>query len=385
MLPPSQRSPAKARLSCNLLFYRVFSVPDGYLFLAMIRQISITPRNLAVIAAVCALQLGVVVLPIPLLGQHVSALIVLGVVSLFLVTGSVPRATLFLIFASTVIPGYISEEFLRLPMDFKFAEGLFMAVMFLALLSALKDRVSLSRTALDRPVTVFLILVILSCAIGLYLGHSTSRLLRDVRYPLYYGLFFIVTTFLRRGQHAGFFYFLILIASIIGMEYLVEFMSSINLSISGQFHRVARTEGLLLPVGTLLIGTVWLYASGRNVRLIGGLALIPIGLAFILTVGRGMWFSAAAGFLALAFIYFRDPQRIGLRRAWVIVSVPLIVLGIGATFQALTDTGVGSAAARRLARVQSFEQDHSISSRLISYRVALTALDMFDQHQGSPR
>lgn len=340
----------------------------------MIRHHSISPRDLSVIAAVCALQLGLVVLPIPVLGQASPALIVLGVVSLFLVTGSVSRATLFLIFASTVIPGYISEEYLRLPMDFKFAEGLFIAVMFLALLSGLKDGVALPRTSLDRPVTIFLILVVLSCAIGVYLGHSTSRLLRDVRYPLYYGLFFIVTAFFRRGRHAGFLYTLILIASIIGVEYLVEFMSSVNLSISGQFHRVARTEGLLLPVGTLLVGTVWLYAPDRNVRLIGGLALIPIALAFILTVGRGMWLSGAAGFIALAFIYFRDRQRVGLGRAWVIVAVPLIVFGIGATFQAVTDTGVGAAAAKRLARVQTFEEDHSISSRLISYRVALNKI-----------
>ena len=165
----------------------------------MIRHQSISPRDLSVIAAVCALQLGLVVLPIPVLGQASTALIVLGVVSVFLVTGSVSRATLFLIFASTVIPGYVSEVHLLLPMDFKFAEGLFMAVLFLALLSTLKDRVALPRTSLDLPMAVFLVLVVLSCAIGVYLGHSTSRLLRDVRYPLYYGLFFIVTAFFRRG------------------------------------------------------------------------------------------------------------------------------------------------------------------------------------------
>jgi len=65
----------------------------------MIRPISIAPRDLSLIAAVCALQLGLVVLPIPVFGQSSSALIVIGVVSPYLVKGSVPRATLLLNFA----------------------------------------------------------------------------------------------------------------------------------------------------------------------------------------------------------------------------------------------------------------------------------------------
>ena len=334
----------------------------------------ITPRNRGLLALFCGLQLGLLVLPVPFVGQAGIALVVLGVLSLFVVTSSVYRATLFLIFASTVIPGYLSNEHLLLPMDFKFAEGLFIGVMFFALLSVLKDRVVLPQTPLDRPVTVFLLLVISSCAIGLYLGHSTSQLLRDVRYPLYYGLFFIVTAFFERGRQAGFHYVIVLIAAVVGLEYLVEFLSELNLSISGQFHRVARTEGLLLPVGTLLVAALWLYAPGRHGRLIGAIALVPIALAFILTVGRGMWISATAGFLALAFLFIRDRQRVGLRGGWSLLFVPVIVLVIGSTFETLADTGVGAVATRRLGRVQTFDEDRSISSRLISYRVAVTKI-----------
>jgi len=326
------------------------------------------------ILGVCLIQLGLLVLPIPVFGQAAVALLVLITVSLYVVMSSVSNATLFLIFVSTIIPGYVSEDFLILPMDFKFAEGLFMAVMFLALLTALKDRVALPQTLLDRPVTLFLVLVIFSCGIGIYLGHSVSQLLRDVRYPLYYGLFFVVTAFFPRGKHITLLNMIILIAFIVGLEYLVEFMLAINLSVSGTFERVARVEGLLLPIGTLMVGAAWLYAPGRHIRLVSGIALIPIALAFVLTVGRGMWISAGAGLFALGFLYLWDRQRVGLRNVWVIAGIPTMVILIGFAFQAVTETGVVAVAARRLARIQTFEEDHSISGRLVSYRNALTKI-----------
>jgi O-antigen ligase len=329
-----------------------------------------TPGDWGLVAAVCLAQLALLVLPIPAIGPSGVALISLTLVSVLVVTSNVHRSILFLIFISTVIPGYISEEHLRLPMDFKFAEGLFMAVIFFALLSALKDRVSLPITPLNRPITLFLLIVVGSCAIGLYLGHSVSQLLRDVRYPLYYGLFYIVTIFFDRRRHPQYLYMLIVIASIVGIEYLIEFLSELNLSIAGAFHRVARTEGLLLPIGTLLIAAAWLYAPGRNVRLILGIALVPAALALVLTVGRGMWISAGGGFVALLFLFIRDRQRLGLRRLWIILAVPLLVFTFGSVFETATDTGVGAAASRRLASAETIEEDRSLATRLISYRAA---------------
>ena len=341
----------------------------------MFGAIDISPRNAALTIGICLVQLGILVLPIPVGGQAAAAFLVLIVVSAYVMMSSVSNATLFLIFASTIIPGYISEDFLILPMDLKFAEGLFLAVLFLALLTALKDRVALPPTRLDRPISLFLALVVFSCGVGIYLGHSVSQLLRDVRYPLYYGLFFVVTAFFPRGKHQTFLNVIILIAFIVGVEYLIEFMSLINLSISGTFERVARVEGLLLPIGTLILGVAWLYAPGRHIRLVGGIALIPIALAFVLTVGRGMWISAGTGFFALGFLYLRDRQRIGLKNAWVIAGVPLMVIAMGLVFQAVTQTGVMAVAARRLARIQTFEEDHSISGRLVSYQNALTKIE----------
>ena len=58
----------------------------------------ITPRNRGLVALFCGLQVGLLVLPVPFVGQAGIALVVLGVLSLFVVTSSVYRATLFLAF-----------------------------------------------------------------------------------------------------------------------------------------------------------------------------------------------------------------------------------------------------------------------------------------------
>ena len=341
----------------------------------VLKLLSITsPKNTVLLVLTCLLQAAVLVLPIPFMGVAPVAFLVLIIISAFVVVSSVSNAILFLIFASTVIPGYVSQEYLILPIDFKFAEGLFLAVMFLALLTALKDRVGLPATQLDRPVTVFLFLVVASCVIGVYLGHSISQLLRDVRYPFYYALFFVVTAFFPRGRHKTLIYVILAISAVVAIEYLAEFLSAINLSISGTFERVARIEGLLLPIGALVIGAAWLYAPGRHVRLVSGLALIPIGLSFVLTVGRGMWISAVAGFGALGLLYLFDRQRVDFRNVLMTVSVPVLIVVMGLAFQAATKTGVVAVAARRLARIQTFEEDHSISGRLVSYQNALTKI-----------
>lgn len=355
-------------------------------------------RNWTLILGVCVLQLVVILVPALSASFGISALVVLFALLAAAVASSVSNTILFLIFVSSVIPNPISQEHLLLPMGFKFSEGVFLVVLFLVLLTGLLSQRSAQPTALDRPVTVFLLLVGFSCAVGLYYGQSTSQMLRDVRYPCYYLLFFVVTRFYPTRRSRTFFNVLVLVSAIVGIEYLFEFFSSVNLSITGQFERVARPAGLLLMIGTLLVGSVWLYGREGNARLVSGIALIPISLAFILTVGRGMWISAIAGLMALGFLYYKDRRREGLRGLALIAAVPVVVLVVGSVFQSATETGVGSMAVRRLARIQTYEQDHSISGRLLSYQTAVTKIigrpiigaghgvtvDFYDWHATTP-
>jgi hypothetical protein len=106
-----------------------------------------------------------------------------------------------------------------------------------------------------------------------------SQIVRDVRYPLYYGLFFVVTGFFDLRKSQTFLYVVITIAAAVGLEYLFEFFSMVNLSISGSFFRVSRLEGVLLPVGVLSIAAFLLFEQRVHRRVFCFIALLPTGLA----------------------------------------------------------------------------------------------------------
>ena len=332
------------------------------------------PRNWLLIGGLCLLQLLVIVLPVPISGLHISSLIVLSAILTAVLLSSVSNTILFLLFISAVIPGEVSREHLTLPMGIKFSEGVFLVVVTLVMLTALLERTRPVHTVLDRPLTVFLGLVAVSCAVGLYHGVSTSQMLRDVRYPCYYTLFFVAKQFIPTHRARRVLMVVVLIAAVVGLEYMVEFFSLVNLSVAGQFERVARPAGLMFPIGSLIIGAMWLYGGNRQDRLFATLALIPISLAFVLTVGRGMWIAAVVGLMALSFLYLRDRQREGMQGVLTILALPCTVLILFGFFQGATETGVGATAFRRLARIQTAEQDHSISGRLLSYQVAITKI-----------
>ena len=84
-------------------------------------------------------------------------------------------------------------------------------------------------------------------------------MLRDVRYPLYYALFFAVTWFFDSRSVSTFLYLFTFIAAIVGIEYLVEFFLEVDTDIAGGFVRVARIEGIVFPMGVLLVATILAY------------------------------------------------------------------------------------------------------------------------------
>lgn len=337
-------------------------------------EIGLVSRDWFIVGCVCTVQLFLIVLPNLVASMAVSVIAVLTLALVVVLASSLSNTVLFLIVVSAVIPNPISQEHLLLPMGFKFGEGIFAVVMVLVVLTGLLDGRRPQRTPLDRPMVWFLGIVVFSCLLGFYYGQSTSQMLRDVRFPLYYSLYFVVKRFFPVRRSGTFLYVIVAVSAIVGIEYLVTFFSEVNLSISGQFTRVARPAGLLLPIGTLLVACTWLYAPRSGVRVACTVALIPISLAFVLTVGRGMWISAIVGLGAVAFLYIKDPDRQGLKGLGAIAAVPCVILLLGTGFQALTGTGVGAQVTARLSRIQTYEEDHSISGRLVSYQAALVKI-----------
>ena len=327
------------------------------------------PAKPHLLVLVCFGQVLLIALPF-LVNDALAAILVLSLLSAIALFGSLTLSVLYLCFTAAVVPSWFYEDYLLLPLGFKFYEGLLAVVMGIAWLNyLLEGRWNWRRhTFLDRPMCVLLGLVVFSCLLGLIYGQSISQMLRDVRYPLYYVLFFVATWFFDVRRFSTFLHLFLFIAAIVGIEYLFEFLLQVDTDIAGGFVRVARLEGIVLPMGMLIIAAILLFEARAYRRAWAWGAILPIGLALILTMGRGMWISLFVGLGSLAALTMLDkqapPRR--LSRLFVVVLVPLLLLAMGYIFQQQTRAAVSDIALDRVTR--SVE---AISGRLISYGKAL--------------
>ena len=324
------------------------------------------------ITAVCLAQLALIALP----SWHFGEVIPVITVSLVVVSGialmsSVTSALLYLCFIASAISSEFYEEHLMLPGNLHFCEALFLVVWGVALVTWLQERrLSWRRTRLDRPVLVFLGLVVASIALGLFYGQDVRQMLRDIRYPLYYVLFFVATGFFDLRRRGAFLAVLVVSAAVVGVEYLIEFVHAVDLSFAGAFYRVARREGLLLPMGVLVLAAAFLYDTSPMRRLLGGLLLVPIGLALVVTMGRAMWGSLLFGLFCVGGLVMLERGRHRGRRLLILMLIPLLLVGLGYYFQEFTGAGVEDTATRRLRRTVA-EGDLEIQGRLLAYALAL--------------
>lgn len=335
-------------------------------------------KNMSLIGAICLAQVGLIALPF-LFDPFLSAILVLSLISFAALVGTPTLAVMYLCFVAAVIPTWVYDEILALPMNFKFYEGIFAFILvFCFVIWLLRGRLNWSfKTRLDRPLMVLIGLLLFSMVLGFVYGQSTSQMLRDVRYPLSYALFFVVTWFFDDRKYLTFLYLVIGASVVVSVEYLLEFLAMVNLSISGSFFRVARLEGVLFPIGILSVIAILILERRFYRRLLVSLLLLPIGLALLLTVGRGMWVALFVGLCVLGFLAWVDPRgrQRRSRRLGIVLLVPFMLILIGEFFQAQTKTGVGDVAVRRIARVaDNYEEDHSIIDRLAMYGRALEVI-----------
>ncbi len=327
------------------------------------------PAKPHLLVLVCFGQVLLIALPF-LVNDALAAILVLSLLSAIALFSSLTLSVLYLCFTAAVVPSWFYEDYLLLPLDFKFYEGLLTLVMGIAWLNyLLESRWNWRRhTFLDQPMCVLLGLVVFSCLLGLIYGQSISQMLRDVRYPLYYTLFFVVTWFFDVRRFSTFLHLFLFIAAIVGIEYLLEFLLQVDTDIAGGFVRVARLEGIVLPMGMLIIAAILIFEARAYRRAWAWGAILPIGLALILTMGRGMWIALFVGLGSLAALTVLDkqapPRR--LSRLFVVALVPLLLLAMGYIFQQQTRAAVSDIALDRVTR--SVE---AVGGRLISYGKAL--------------
>ena len=332
-------------------------------------------NNRWIILATCAVQVCIIAVPLFRYSEVVPITIVLVLLSAVALFGSVTTALLYLCLISAAIPTRFFDDHLLLPLDFKFYEGLLVVIFCLAGVTWLSDQRQIwGRTKLDRPLLVLLLAFAGSAVLGLFYGQSVWQMLRDVRFPLYYGMFFVVTSFYEIGRSNSFLNLVVVSAAIVGFEYLVEFMQTVDLSFVGNFYRIARTEGLLLPIGALVAVTAFLFDHSSFRKLMAALALVPVGLALVLTMGRAMWVCMLAGLAVLVWLVISDPRASAKRgrRILVLVLVPVLLVAGGHLFQRVTGVGVEEMVVRRLqGAVRYSGGDQSIAGRLIAYKAAI--------------
>ena len=290
-----------------------------------------------------------------------------------------PRPTLLVALVLTIVLPVKVLFSLVLPGGLRLQEGLVLAAGLFALIDLVYRRgLRLEVSAADVPVLCFLGATLLSVAVGFAHGHAGSQILRDMRYPFYYAAFFLVTNFVdRRAVLDLFAPVLVLCGFAVGVEYILEFLGAIDLSVGTRFVRVVRLQGVVLPLAMLLVANQFIHNPGRYGRPLLVAVMLPIGLAFVLTVGRGMWVGVGVGLLCSTLLrHFSLPRA--ARSAWkpvlLVGGVLAVLVGTAVLFERFTGAAIGAHAFERSLTFVDYQRDAPILARLLSYGTTLKAI-----------
>jgi len=331
----------------------------------------------ALIAGITAVQVVCIAVP-NFFSVAIAAVVSCGLLVAGFVLFSPQRTLLVALVLNIALPVKLLFA-LALPGGLRLQEAVLLVAFLFALIDLVYRRdLRLRVSAVDVPLLCFLLATSLSVAVGLAHGHDSSQILRDMRYAFYYTAFFLVVNFVdRRAVLDLFAPALVLCGVVVGMEYILEFLGAIDLSVGTRFVRVVRLQGMILPLAILLVANQFIHNPGRHSRLLLVALMLPIGLAFVLTVGRGMWVAVVVGLLASALLrHFSMPRE--ERRAWkpvlLMLSVVVVVVGVAVVFQRFTGAAIGAHAFERSLTFVDYERDAPILTRFSSYATALAAI-----------
>lgn len=342
------------------------------------RLVRPSPRPSAGVIAIIAL-VQILCIAVPNLWSMTLALTLSGGLLIAGYTLFSPRRTLLVALVLNIVLPVKVLFSLALPGGLRLQEGILLAACLFALIDLVYKRgLRLRVTAVDLPVLCLLGATLLSVAVGVSHGHSGSQILRDMRYPFYYAAFFLVTNFVdRRAVLDLFAPVLVLCGAVVGVEYILEFLGAIDLSVGTRFVRVVRLQGIVLPLAILLVANQFIHNPGRYGRPLLIALMLPIGLAFVLTVGRGMWVAVGVGILCSALLrHYSLPraERSAWKPAFLVVGILVVVVGAAALFQRFTGAAIGAHAFERSLTFIDYERDAPILARLLSYGTTLEAI-----------
>ena len=335
------------------------------------------PESWRLILVACVPQILLIVGAATYSLKHMVAavgVVLVGAVAAF----STRRTMMVAVVLAVVLPDHFVDVN-RLPMGLRPEEILLLAGMLFAGIELVYERgLWIRRSSLDGVVLAFLAIALLSGLVGLYRGHDVSIIQRNLRYPLYYIAFFLVLQSVdARAVVRVFMPLLILAGVVVSAQYILEFIGAIDLSAGERFVRVGRRQGLVLPVSLLLVANQFLHDPRRWGRAILLGAFAVVGLALILTVGRGMWVAFSLG---LGVTIWLRPGRVTSARGRVwrgaLLTMALLALlaGVALAFQRVTGAAVSAHAVERSRSIVDLTRDVQVVGRILNYGTALEAI-----------
>ncbi len=211
------------------------------------------------------------------------------------------RAVMAMVVTATALPVHLTDT-IRIPLGLRPWEiMLLLAAGFVVIDILYQWQWKIVRTRIDGHVMVFLALTLLSAIVGAMHGNATDVILRNVRYPLYFIAFFLVTQSVDvRTATTRFPLLLIVVGACVSAEYMLEFLGTIDLSAGNRFVRVARRQGIVLPLSLLVIVNHLIHDRQRWRGWLPPVFVFT-GVGFALTLGRGMWVSFGIGLLVFYY------------------------------------------------------------------------------------
>ena len=332
-----------------------------------IRDRDINPSFIPLLLASISIQICLIIFPIAFLSEQFW-IVPLSVTGLCLLVFSVERTVLLMLVMTIVVPASILSDFI-FPGGFRLQE----VMLLIALLFGMIDWVFLRqfevrRTEIDMAVSYFLLIVVLSIGVGYIHGNASTVIWRDARFPLYYVVFFLVTQFLDREIILRRIVPLIIFSGIVvALEYVLEFVGAIDLSVGDRFVRVARLQGMILPLALLLIVAELTFSTKRWSKSVLVFVFVPVGLAFVLTVGRSMWAAFAIGLISIGFMHFQTSRVRRWRSILLVGSVIVFLAAIVMSFQRFTGASIGAQIFERSRTLVQFEENVHVLGRIFSY------------------
>jgi len=335
------------------------------------------PQSWRLTASVC-LGLAALVL-VPALWTPVHVLLVAGAILVgTAVVFSVRRSLVALVLMTTALPAHLIDS-TALPLGMRPEEILLAAAFVFAFMDLVHVRgLNFCRVRPDGLVYAFLFVASISMLVGFYHGNEPSVVLRNGRYAFYYAAFLLTVQAVDSRTAVRVFVPLFVVAGLaVSAEYILQFVAGTGSSVSGEFVRLGRRQGVFLPVSLLLLANVLLHDPKRWGRVLPFGLFLVMGVAFALTLGRGMWVSFALGLIASVWL-----REAGLpawrRRMWrpVAIAVSLLVVLVGAIlfFQRLTGAAISAHAVERSRTFVDYTRDVQVLGRILNYANAVEAI-----------